>query len=83
MYHPTLILVSSVLVIIGALNWGVIALQPDSKGLVESVFPNKNGKASNLARLVYGLVALSALLLVYVKFTTGKKGGSRSSSYLV
>jgi uncharacterized membrane protein YuzA (DUF378 family) len=83
MCHPTLVLISFVLVVVGALNWGIIAVQPDSKGLVEAVFPRKEAekdKASMGERAVYALVALAALLLVYVKLTRTGAKGSRSSN---
>lgn len=80
MCHPVLVLIAFVLVIVGSLNWGLIAVQPESNGLVAAVFPRKDDnpdEASMGERVVYALVALSALLLVYVCLT--KKGASKLS----
>ncbi|MEJ8764408.1 DUF378 domain-containing protein [Oceanobacillus sp. HCA-5259] len=53
----TLRKIALALVIIGAINWGLIALfQFD---LVASIF---GGQAAGLSRLVYGLVGLSGLI---------------------
>ncbi len=82
MCHPTIVLIAFVLVIVGALNWGLIAVQPDSKGLVEAVFPREEGKknkASMGERVVYGLVAISALVLVYAKVVMKSRRASSSS----
>lgn len=52
-----------VLVIIGALNWGLIALfQFD---LVASIF---GGQAAVLSRIVYGLVGLAGLYCITLLF---------------
>lgn len=52
-----------VLVIIGALNWGLIALfQYD---LVASIF---GGQAAIFSRLVYGLVGLAGLYCITLLF---------------
>lgn len=85
MCHPTLVLISLVLVIVGALNWGIIAVHPKSKGLVEAVFPRKDDeadKASPGERVVYALVALAALVLIYAKVVGSKKGTKSSRSSL-
>lgn len=85
MCHPTLLLVSFVLVIVGALNWGLIAVMPDSKGLVEAAFSrkeNEKNKASMGERVVYGLVGLAALVLVYAKVMDKKGRKSSSMSFL-
>lgn len=46
------------LVIIGGLNWGLVALGGPEMDLVASLF---GGQDSAMSRLVYGLVGLSAL----------------------
>ena len=46
------------LVIIGGLNWGLVALGGPDMDLVANLF---GGQDSGLSRLVYGLVGLSAL----------------------
>jgi hypothetical protein len=52
-----------VLVIIGALNWGLIALfQYD---LVASIF---NGQTALLSRIVYGIVGLAGLYCITLLF---------------
>ncbi|CFX26450.1 conserved exported protein of unknown function [Candidatus Filomicrobium marinum] len=48
-------LITLVLVIVGALNWGLVGLF--NFNLVAAIF----GEGSSLARLVYALVGLSAL----------------------
>jgi len=48
-----------VLVVVGALNWGLIAINP-YWNLVTMLFGD-----GTLARLVYGLVGLSGLYTVY------------------
>ena len=51
-----------ILVIVGGLNWGLVAL---GWNLVDAIF----GVSSTLSGIVYGLVGLSAL---YVIFLAGK-----------
>ena len=50
-----------VLVIIGALNWGIIAIA--EYDLVASVFGMKFGETSAITRVVYGLVGVSGVWL--------------------
>ena len=55
--------ISLILVIIGAINWGLIALfQFD---LVASLF---GGQDASLSRLVYGLVGLAGLYCITLLF---------------
>lgn len=57
-----------VLVIIGALNWGLIALfQFD---LVATLF---NGQDAVLSRIVYGLVALAGIYCIKIVADLSKK----------
>jgi len=50
---------ATVLVIVGALNWGLVAL---GWNMVDAIF----GAASMLARIVYGLVGIAALYSIWV-----------------
>jgi uncharacterized membrane protein YuzA (DUF378 family) len=59
----TLDWITLVLVVIGGLNWGLVAIKWN---LVDAIF----GAGSMLSTIVYGLVGLSAL---YVIFFTMKK----------
>ena len=52
--------VAFVLLLIGGLNWGLIALF--NFDLVSSLF----GDMTTLSRIVYGLVGLSAVYCIYV-----------------
>lgn len=56
-----------VLVIVGGLNWGLIAVADFD--LVATLF----GDGSMLSRIVYGLVGLSALWLAVLTPKLGKK----------
>jgi uncharacterized protein len=51
--------IAAALVIIGALNWGLVALF--RLDLVAAVFGMKFGETSALSSVVYGLVGLSGL----------------------
>lgn len=55
-------IVCLVLVIVGALNWGLIGLFDFN--IVTVIF----GSMALLVKLIYILIGLSALFLVYVKF---------------
>ena len=60
--------VSLVLVIIGAINWGLIALfQFD---LVAAIF---GGQSAVLSRIVYGLVGLAGLYCITLLFNKYEK----------
>lgn len=54
--------IAEILVLIGALNWGLVGLFRTD--LVEKLF----GEMTPLAKIVYILVGLSALLLIFAKF---------------
>ena len=60
--------ISVILVLIGALNWGLIAIA--QLDLVAAIFAGgvKFGNISTLSRIVYGLVGLAALYVAYVFF---------------
>ena len=51
-------IITYILVIIGALNWGLVGFF--GFDLVASIF----GEMSTLARIVYGIVGISAVLLL-------------------
>jgi uncharacterized membrane protein YuzA (DUF378 family) len=51
-------IVAAVLVVVGALNWGVIALA--RVDLVAALFGMRFGEISPLSAIVYGLVGLAA-----------------------
>lgn len=53
--------ISGLLVIVGALNWGLVALAEFD--LVAAVFGMEFGETNALTRVVYGLVGLSAIVL--------------------
>lgn len=55
----TLDVVAAVLVIVGALNWGLVAAF--HLDLVAVIFGMKFGETSALSAVVYGLVGLAAL----------------------
>jgi uncharacterized protein len=55
----TLKIIVAVLVIVGALNWGLIALAHFD--LVAALFGRSFGQTSVLSSLIYGLVGLSGL----------------------
>ena len=52
-------LVAAVLVIVGALNWGLVAVARFD--LVAAIFGMQFGEVSPLSAIVYGLVALAGL----------------------
>ena len=51
--------VTGILVIVGALNWGLVALAEFD--LVAAIFGMEFGETNGLTRVVYGLVGLSAI----------------------
>jgi len=55
----TLDVVALVLVVIGGLNWGLVAL---NYNLVDGIF----GMGSMIARLIYALVGLSAIYVAWL-----------------
>jgi uncharacterized membrane protein YuzA (DUF378 family) len=52
-----------ILVVVGALNWGLVGLAQFD--LVAALF---GGQAAPLARIVYGLVGLSGIVLLAMRF---------------
>ncbi len=54
--------IAEILVLIGALNWGLVGLFRTD--LVEKLF----GQMSPLAKIIYILIGVSAILLIFAKF---------------
>ncbi len=57
-----LLKIAEILVLIGALNWGLVGLFRTD--LVEKLF----GEMSPLAKIIYILIGISAILLIFAKF---------------
>ena len=58
----TVNILAGVLVIVGALNWGLVALAEFD--LVATIFGMEFGETNALTRVVYGLVGLSGVWLL-------------------
>jgi uncharacterized membrane protein YuzA (DUF378 family) len=54
-------ILAGILVIVGALNWGLVAIAQFD--LVAAVFGMEFGQTNAITRIVYGLVGLSGLYL--------------------
>lgn len=54
-------LVSAVLLVVGGLNWGLVAIARFD--LVAALFGMEFGETNTLTRIVYGLVGLSAVYI--------------------
>ena len=65
-YYITFI-ISMALLIIGGLNWGLIAIN-SNWDLVKSLFPN-TGAQEVVRRIIYGLVGLAALVVFLLCLT--------------
>ncbi|HXD54087.1 MAG TPA: DUF378 domain-containing protein [Solirubrobacteraceae bacterium] len=61
---------AGVLVIVGALNWGLVAIAEFD--LVAWIFGEDFGSTNPASRIVYGLVGLAAVYLMAV-FATGRR----------
>jgi hypothetical protein len=59
--------IAIVLVIIGALNWGLVGFFKFD--LVKTIF----GDMSTLSRIVYDLVGIAALYMIYLSMKLGKQ----------
>lgn len=57
----TLRTLAAALVIVGALNWGLVAIAEFD--LVATIFGMEFGETSALTRIVYGLVGISAVIM--------------------
>ena len=56
----TLKALTGILVLVGALNWGLVALAEFD--LVAALFGMEFGETNTLTRVIYGLVGLSAIV---------------------
>lgn len=54
--------IAEILVLIGALNWGLVGLFRTD--LVEKLF----GEMTPLAKIIYILIGVSAIILIFAKF---------------
>jgi uncharacterized protein len=52
--------ITGILVLVGALNWGLVAIAKFD--LVAAIFGMEFGETNALTRIVYGLVGLSAIV---------------------
>ena len=68
-------LLAGALVVIGALNWGLVAVAEFD--LVATVFGLEFGETNAVTRIVYGLVGLSGLWLAGRAPAALKAGGDR------
>ena len=60
-------IISLVLLIIGGLNWGLIAIN-SNWDLVKNLFPN-TGTQEIIRRIIYGLVGIAAVLALLLSMT--------------
>lgn len=60
--------IAMVLVLVGALNWGLVALFEFDLVAALLTGGGKFGNISNLSRIVYGLVGLSAIYVATMYF---------------
>jgi uncharacterized membrane protein YuzA (DUF378 family) len=58
--------VTGILVVVGALNWGLVAVAKFD--LVAAIFGMEFGETNALTRIVYGLVGLSAIVQAAAMF---------------
>ena len=71
-------IVTGALVVIGGLNWGLVALAEFD--LVATIFGLEFGETSALTRIVYGLVGLSALYQAYALAARSRSEGAAVAS---
>ena len=60
-----------VLCVIGALNWGLVAIAEFD--LVAEVFGLEFGETNAATRLIYGLVGLAGVVLLATEFATARR----------
>lgn len=70
-------LIAAVLVIVGALNWGLVAI--GHFDLVAWIVGEQFGETNAISRIIYGLVGLSAVYLA-IAMTTGAKDATNLRS---
>jgi uncharacterized membrane protein YuzA (DUF378 family) len=68
--------IAGILVIVGALNWGLVAL--GEFDLVAAIFGLEFGETNAATRIVYGLVGLSGIALAATAFVPS---GSRREAH--
>ena len=61
MNNPVVLRVAGALAVIGALNWGLVAIAEFD--LVAEIFGLKFGETNAITRIIYGLVGLSGVVL--------------------
>jgi len=81
MYMIELHILSKLLVLIGALNWGLVGFL--NFDLVAAIF----GKRSAASRLIYAMVGLAAVYLIVIasaqrKIALAERGTSRFQRYI-
>ena len=69
-------LLAGALLIVGGLNWGLVALAEFD--LVAWIFGEEFGETNAASRIVYGLVGLAAVYGITQIATRGSTAGSRS-----
>jgi uncharacterized membrane protein YuzA (DUF378 family) len=69
---------AAVLVIVGALNWGLVAIA--TFDLVAALFGLDFGQSNPVTRIVYGLVGLSAVYLLAQVRALPQRWAARSPS---
>ena len=74
-------LLAAVLVLVGALNWGLVAIAEFD--LVAAVFGLEFGETNAASRIVYGLVGLAGVygIAVVIRSTTTRPATLSSASY--
>jgi uncharacterized protein len=69
---------AAILVVIGGLNWGLVALAEFD--LVATLFGLSFGETNAVTRIVYGLVGLSAVYLAVAMWAIPQRWASSSST---
>ena len=71
-------IVAGALVIVGAVNWGLVALAEFD--LVATIFGMEFGETNGLTRVIYGLVGLSGVYLLTQAGALRQKGARAGHS---
>ena len=75
MTRTNLRLIAGILAIVGALNWGLVAIAEFD--LVAAIFGLDFGETNAATRVVYGLVGISGVLLAATLVPTHRQSHSR------
>ena len=67
-----------VLCVIGALNWGLVAIAEFD--LVAEIFGLEFGETNAATRLIYGLVGLAGVVLLATEFATAQRPARQHSA---